>query len=160
MNKYQLILAVFALIFGVVMFSFANANAKSAEENQQEGEAFLAANGKKPGIVTTATGLQYEVLTQGAGAKPSATDSVTVHYRGTTLDGNEFDSSYGRGTPATFPLNHVIAGWTEGLQLMPEGSKYRLFLPANLAYGARGSRPSIGPNATLIFEVELLKIEK
>jgi FKBP-type peptidyl-prolyl cis-trans isomerase FkpA len=104
--------------------------------------------------------LQYEVLRQGTGPKPQATDEVTVHYRGTTIDGKEFDSSYRRGAPTTFPLNRVIAGWTEGLQLMPEGSKYRLFIPSKLAYGNRGQGPDIGPNATLIFDVELIKIEK
>ncbi|MGR8935869.1 MAG: FKBP-type peptidyl-prolyl cis-trans isomerase [Gammaproteobacteria bacterium] len=140
------------------MFSFANA--KSPEENKREGELFLIDNAKKSGVVTTASGLQYEVLTQGSGSKPTATDNVTVHYRGTTIDGKEFDSSYSRGAPATFPLNRVIAGWTEGLQLMPEGSKYRLFIPSDLAYGERGAGPDIGPNSTLIFDVELIKIEK
>lgn len=159
MRKFpHLFIPVFTIILGITMFSFANA--KSPGENKQEGEAFLAANGKKPGIVTTSSGLQYQVLSQGAGAKPSATDEVTVHYRGTTIDGREFDSSYARGAPATFPLNRVIAGWTEGLQLMPEGSKYRLFIPSDLAYGSRGAGPDIGPNATLIFDVELIKIEK
>jgi FKBP-type peptidyl-prolyl cis-trans isomerase len=104
--------------------------------------------------------LQYQVLTKGTGASPSATDHVTVHYRGTTINGNEFDSSYARKQPATFPLNGVIAGWTEGLQLMKEGAKYRFFIPPNLAYGRRGAGRAIGPNATLIFEVELLKISK
>jgi FKBP-type peptidyl-prolyl cis-trans isomerase len=159
MRKFpHLFIPVFTIILGITMFSFANA--KSPQENKQEGEAYLAANAKKTGIVTTASGLQYEVLTQGSGAKPAATDNVTVHYRGTTIDGKEFDSSYSRGAPATFPLNRVIAGWTEGLQLMPEGSKYRLFIPSGLAYGISGAGPDIGPNATLIFDVELIKIEK
>lgn len=158
MRKFpHLFIPVFAIILGITMFSFANA--KSPEENKREGELFLIGNAKKPGIVTTGSGLQYEVLTQGTGPKPAEADNVTVHYRGTTIDGKEFDSSYSRGAPATFPLNRVIAGWTEGLQLMPEGSKYRLFIPSDLAYGERGAGPDIGPNATLIFDVELIKIE-
>jgi len=139
------------------MFSFASA--KSAEENKAEGTAFLAENAQKKGIVTTASGLQYEVLKPGDGAKPTATSQVTVHYKGTTLGGNEFDSSYKRGMPATFPLNRVIPGWTEGLQLMQEGAKYRFYIPADLAYGERGAGRDIGPNATLIFDVELLKVD-
>lgn len=159
MRKFpHLFIPVFAIILGITMHSLASA--KSPMENKQEGAAFLATNAKKPGVMTAASGLQYQVLTQGSGAKPSATDNVTVHYRGTTIDGKEFDSSYSRGAPATFPLNRVIAGWTEGLQLMPEGSKYRLFIPSNLAYGEQGAGPDIGPNATLIFDVELIKIEK
>jgi len=128
------------------------------EKNRVEGEKFLAENGKKEGVVTTASGLQYEVLKAADGPKPKATDTVTVHYRGTLIDGTEFDSSYTRGQPATFPLNGVIKGWTEGLQLMSVGSKYRFVLPADLAYGAQGAGPRIGPNSTLIFEVELLGI--
>ncbi|PPC91594.1 MAG: peptidylprolyl isomerase [Methylobacter sp.] len=134
------------------------ANATSPEENKQAGMAFLADNAKKPNIVTTATGLQYEVLTPGEGKSPSATDNVTVHYQGTTIDGKEFDSSYSRNQPATFPLNRVIPGWTEGLQLMKEGAKYRFFIPSELAYGAHGAGP-IAPNATLIFDVELIKVQ-
>lgn len=136
---------------------FSMANATTPAENKAAGETFLAENAKKPGIVTTASGLQYQVLTEGTGASPSSTDNVTVHYKGTTLDGKEFDSSYSRGAPATFPLNRVIAGWTEGLQLMKEGGKTRLFIPSNLAYGERGAGRDIGPNAALIFEVELIK---
>lgn len=136
---------------------FSMANATTPAENKAAGEAFLAENAKKPGIVTTASGLQYQVITEGTGATPSATDNVTVHYKGTTLDGKEFDSSYGRGAPATFPLNRVIAGWTEGLQLMKEGGKSRLFIPSNLAYGERGAGRDIGPNSALIFDVELIK---
>lgn len=136
------------------------ANAATPEENKVAGAAFLAENTKKANIVTTATGLQYEVLTKGTGAKsPSATDEVTVHYKGTTLDGKEFDSSYSRGEPATFPLNRVIAGWTEGVQLMKEGDKYRFYIPSDLAYGSRGAGRDIGPNAALIFDVELIKIQ-
>ncbi|MGZ4959983.1 MAG: FKBP-type peptidyl-prolyl cis-trans isomerase [Methylomonas sp.] len=136
---------------------FSMANATTPAENKAAGEAFLAENAKKPGVVTTASGLQYQVITEGTGATPSATDNVTVHYQGTTIDGKEFDSSYKRGAPATFPLNRVIAGWTEGLQLMKEGGKSRLFIPSNLAYGERGAGRDIGPNSALIFDVELIK---
>ncbi|MGR9051194.1 MAG: FKBP-type peptidyl-prolyl cis-trans isomerase [Gammaproteobacteria bacterium] len=139
------------------MFSIANAT--SPEENMAKGGAFLAENAKKPGVVTTASGLQYEVIQEGTGASPNASDSVTVHYRGTTIDGSEFDSSYSRGAPATFPLNRVIAGWTEGVQLMKEGAKYRFYIPSNLAYGTRGAGRKIGPNATLIFDIELIKVQ-
>lgn len=128
--------------------------------NRSEGDAYRESNGQRPEVTTTASGLQYEVLTQGSGPKPIATDRVRVHYRGTLIDGTEFDSSYRRGSPATFPLNRVISGWTEALQLMSVGSKYRVVLPPDLAYGPRGAPPDIGPNATLIFEVELLGIER
>lgn len=154
----QVLLIVTVLLIGFTMFSMANAT--TPEENKAAGIAFLAENSKKPNIVTTATGLQYEVLTAGTGsASPSATDNVTVHYKGTTLDGKEFDSSYSRGEPATFPLNRVIAGWTEGVQLMKEGAKYRFYIPSELAYGAQGAGRAIGPNAALIFDVELIKIQ-
>lgn len=133
---------------------------KKASEGRKAGEAFLAANAKKAGVTTTASGLQYEVIKMGEGPKPAATDKVTVHYHGTLTDGTVFDSSVERGQPATFPLNGVIAGWTEALQLMPVGSKFRIFLPSDLAYGERGAGQMIGPHATLIFEVELLKIEQ
>ncbi|MDT4331953.1 FKBP-type peptidyl-prolyl cis-trans isomerase [Methylomonas sp. MED-D] len=136
---------------------FSMANATTPAENLAAGEAFLAENAKKPGIVTTASGLQYQVVTEGSGAQPGPTDNVTVHYQGTTIDGKEFDSSYKRGAPASFPLNRVIPGWTEGLQLMKEGAKYRLFIPAKLAYGERGAGRDIGPNSALIFDVELIK---
>lgn len=132
----------------------------AAAKNQQEGEAFLAENGKRQGVVTTASGLQYEVLTEGKGAKPKETDTVTVHYTGKLIDGTEFDSSIKRNEPATFALNAVIPGWIEGLQLMPVGSKWKLYIPAGLAYGPGGTGGPIGPNATLIFEVELLKVEE
>ncbi len=125
----------------------------------ETGADFLAQNAKKQGITVTDSGLQYEVIQSGEGLSPSRTDRVTVHYRGTLVDGREFDSSYKRGKPATFPLNRVITGWTEGLQLMKEGDKWRLFIPSNLGYGSRGAGDLIGPNETLIFEVELLKIE-
>lgn len=123
------------------------------------GEAFLEQNSKKEGVVVTASGLQYLVLRKGEGRKPGPTDRVTVHYRGTLIDGTEFDSSHKRGQPATFGLNQVIRGWTEGLQLMRVGGKHRLFIPSNLAYGKRGAGNLIGPDETLIFDVELLAIE-
>jgi FKBP-type peptidyl-prolyl cis-trans isomerase len=153
----QVLLIVTVLLIGFTMFSMANAT--TPEENKAAGTAFLAENAKKPNIVTTASGLQYEVLTAGTGtASPSATANVTVHYKGTTLDGKEFDSSYSRGAPASFPLNRVIAGWTEGVQLMKEGAKYRFYIPSELAYGEQGAGP-IAPNSTLIFDVELIKIQ-
>jgi len=131
---------------------------EAAEKNKTEGTAFLAKNKSKSGVKTTATGLQYEVEKEGTGPKPKATDTVKVNYLGTKIDGTKFDSSYDRGQPATFPLNGVIKGWSEGLQLMPVGSKYKFYVPADLAYGENAPGP-IGPNATLIFEVELLGIE-
>ena len=138
---------------------FSMANATSPAENKAEGAAFLVENAKKVNIVTTASGLQYEILTPGTGTtSPAATSNVTVHYKGTTLDGKEFDSSYSRGEPTSFPLNRVIAGWTEGLQLMTVGAKYRFYIPSDLAYGSQGAGP-ISPNATLIFDVELLDIK-
>ena len=127
--------------------------------NKKEGEDFLAANKSKEGVVTLPSGLQYKILKEGTGPKPSATDSVVCNYRGTLINGTEFDSSYKRGQPATFPVNGVIKGWTEALQLMPVGSKWQLFIPPDLAYGQRGAGADIGPNATLIFEVELLSIQ-
>ncbi|MGE5172664.1 MAG: FKBP-type peptidyl-prolyl cis-trans isomerase [Betaproteobacteria bacterium] len=129
-----------------------------AEKNKKEGDAFLAENKKKGGVKTLPSGLQYKVIKEGKGASPKETDTVTVHYRGTLIDGTEFDSSYKRNEPATFQVNGVIKGWTEALQLMKEGAKWQLFIPANLAYGERGAGGVIGPNATLIFEVELIKI--
>jgi FKBP-type peptidyl-prolyl cis-trans isomerase FklB len=128
-------------------------------ENQRKGDAFLAENKAKPGVVTLPDGLQYKILTAGTGKKPAATDTVSVNYKGTLIDGTEFDSSYKRGQPAEFPVTGVIKGWTEALQLMPVGSKWQLVVPAALAYGERGAGPQIGPNATLIFEVELLSIK-
>ena len=132
---------------------------KLSEENKKAGENFLAENKNKEGVVTLESGLQYKKLTEGKGPQPSEADTVTVHYTGSLINGEVFDSSVERGQPATFPLNGVIAGWTEGLQLMPTGSKWRLFIPADLAYGSSGNR-SIGPNETLIFDVELLEIKK
>lgn len=130
------------------------------EVEKAKGRAFLAENGKKEGVITTSSGLQYKVITMGTGAKPTATDKVRVHYHGTTLDGEVFDSSVQRGETIAFPLNQVIKGWTEGLQLMPIGSKFIFYIPSDLAYGDRGAGPSIKPGATLIFEVELFEIEK
>ena len=124
-----------------------------------EGEAFLADNATKEGIVTLPSGLQYQVLQEGNGKSPKATDQVKCHYEGTLINGKVFDSSYRRGEPATFPLNGVIAGWTEGLQLMKEGAKYRFFIPFNLAYGTRGAGQDIPPYATLIFDVELIEVK-
>jgi len=131
----------------------------AGEANKKEGDSFLAANKTKEGIVTLPSGLEYKILTQGTGPKPAATDTVVCNYRGTLINGTEFDSSYKRGQPATFPVSGVIKGWTEALQLMPVGSKWQLFLPAELAYGERGPSPEIGPNSTLVFEVELLSIQ-
>jgi FKBP-type peptidyl-prolyl cis-trans isomerase len=131
---------------------------EEADKNEKEGEAFLAKNKDKPGVKVTASGLQYEVVKQGNGPKPKATDVVKVDYTGTKIDGTKFDSSVDRGQPATFALNQVVPGWTEGLQLMPTGSEYKLYVPSKLAYGERGPGP-IGPNATLIFDVKLISIE-
>ncbi|MGC1128011.1 MAG: FKBP-type peptidyl-prolyl cis-trans isomerase, partial [Candidatus Acidiferrales bacterium] len=132
---------------------------KLGDANMTEGQAFLDANKSKEGVVTLPSGLQYKILTAGTGPKPAAADSVICNYRGTLINGTEFDSSYKRGQPATFPVGGVIRGWTEALQLMPVGSKWQLFVPPDLAYGARGNGPSIGPNSTLVFEVELLSIK-
>ncbi len=131
----------------------------AGEKNRIDGEAFLAANKNKEGVKVTASGLQYKVLKMGSGPKPKADQTVTVHYRGTLIDGTEFDSSYKRGEPATFGVGQVIGGWTEALQLMPEGSKWELYIPSNLAYGDRGAGPTIQAGATLIFEVELLSVK-
>jgi FKBP-type peptidyl-prolyl cis-trans isomerase len=128
------------------------------EKNKTEGEAFLAKNKTRPGVKTTASGLQYEVLKQGTGPTAKATDTVTVNYKGTLMDGTTFDSSYDRGQPATFVLNQVIPGWTEGVQLMNVGSKYKFYIPSALGYGDRGAGNVIGPNAPLVFEVELVSI--
>ncbi len=126
--------------------------------NVEAGQKFLSENAKRSEVVTTSTGLQYEVLVEGKGNSPKETDKVTVHYHGTLIDGTVFDSSVDRGQPATFPVNGVIPGWVEALQLMKPGAKYKLFIPSDLAYGERGAGGSIGPNATLIFEVELISI--
>lgn len=137
---------------------FTKLNNKAQEANIGTGMKFLEENAKKEGVVTTATGLQYTIIAKGDGVQPKETDNVTVHYHGTLLDGTVFDSSVERGQPASFPVNGVIPGWVEALQLMNVGSKYKLFIPSNLAYGERGAGGAIGPNATLIFEVELISI--
>ena len=133
---------------------------KLGGNNKKEGEAFLAENKKKDGVKTLPSGLQYKVTKAGTGKKPKLTDTVMTHYRGTLIDGTEFDSSYRRGQPVSFPVTGVIPGWTEALQLMEEGAKWQLFIPPNLAYGERGAGRDIGPNATLIFEIELISIEE
>lgn len=135
------------------------AAAEAGKAAKAEGEAFLAENGKKEGIVTLPSGLQYQVLKDGNGKKPSATDQVVCHYEGTLIDGTVFDSSYQRNQPATFGLNQVIPGWTEGVQLMQEGAKYRFFIPYKLAYGERGAGAQIPPFATLVFDVELIEVK-
>jgi FKBP-type peptidyl-prolyl cis-trans isomerase FklB len=129
------------------------------EKNSKAGEAFLAANKKKDGVITLPSGLQYKILKAGNGAKPTASQTVKCNYRGTLIDGTEFDSSYKRGEPAEFPVGQVIKGWVEALQLMPVGSKWQLFIPSDLAYGPNGQGPVIGPNAVLIFDIELLSIK-
>ena len=135
------------------------AAAEAGKVAKAAGEAFLAENGKKDGVVTLPSGLQYQVLKEGDGKKPSATDQVVCHYEGTLIDGTVFDSSYQRNQPATFGLNQVIAGWTEGVQLMQEGAKYRFFIPYNLAYGERGAGAQIPPFAALVFDVELIEVK-
>ena len=132
---------------------------EQAADNLKAGQEFLEANTNKPGVATLPSGLQYEILKEGNGQKPSATSNVTCHYHGTLIDGTVFDSSVQRGQPATFPLNKVIKGWTEGLQLMATGSKWRFFIPPQLAYGDRQVSAQIGPNSTLIFDVELLEVK-
>ena len=146
--------------FQATMEEKANAEAqKAASENSEKGKAYLAENAKKEGVKVTASGLQSEVIKEGTGKKPAATDTVSVHYEGTLINGQVFDSSIRRGQPVEFPLNRVIPGWTEGVQLMSVGSKYRFVIPSNLAYGEHGAGGAIGPNETLIFEVELLDIK-
>lgn len=139
---------------------FTQLQEKSSEKAISEGKVFLETNGKRPEVTTLKSGLQYEVLTEGKGAQPKASDKVKVHYHGTLIDGTVFDSSVRRGEPATFGVTQVIAGWVEALQLMPVGSKWKLFIPSNLAYGAQGAGQHIGPHTTLVFEVELLDIVK
>ena len=127
--------------------------------NLEQGQAFLKANASKTGVHTTPSGLQYKIITEGHGKSPKATDSVLVNYRGTTIDGTEFDSSYKRNEPISFPLNGVIPGWTEGVQLIKEGGKIQLYIPSNLAYGSRGAGGVIAPDSTLVFDIELLKVQ-
>lgn len=131
---------------------------QKTQEQMEEQEKFLAENAKREGVVTTPSGLQYEILQEGTGEKPGPTTRVTVHYEGSLSNGNVFDSSYKRGQPATFGVNQVIAGWTEAMQMMPVGSKWRLFIPSELGYGSRGAGDSIPPNSALIFDVELLSM--
>lgn len=135
------------------------ADAEVATKNLEEGEEFLAENKKREGVKTLPSGLQYEVIEAGDGKSPEATDTVVTNYKGTLIDGTEFDSSYKRGKPATFPVNGVIKGWTEVLQLMKTGAKWKVYVPSDLAYGNRGAGPLIGPNSTLIFEIELLEVK-
>jgi FKBP-type peptidyl-prolyl cis-trans isomerase FklB len=144
--------------FGVISARMQEAESAKAQVAAATGEAFLAENAKKAGVTVTASGLQYEVLNAGSGAKPGRSDKVRTHYHGTLIDGTVFDSSYNRGQPAEFPVSGVIAGWTEALQLMPVGAKYRLYIPHNLAYGERGAGGAIKPFSALIFDVELLDI--
>lgn len=142
----------------IVQSHMQKAAAEKGAEAREAGENFLAENGARSEVTTTASGLQYEIIKPGNGIRPTATSNVTVHYHGTLIDGTVFDSSVDRGEPTSFPLNRVIAGWTEGVQLMPLGAKYRFFIPYNLAYGEQGSRGAIPPYAALIFEVELISI--
>jgi FKBP-type peptidyl-prolyl cis-trans isomerase FklB len=134
--------------------------AQMAQENKQQGDDFLASNKQKDGVVSLPSGLQYKIIKTGSGSKPTLFDNVTIHYKGTFIDGRVFDSSLERGEPATFPLNKLIAGWSEALQLMQIGDKWQLFVPSYLAYGEHGYGPEIGPNTTLVFEVELLGINQ
>jgi FKBP-type peptidyl-prolyl cis-trans isomerase FklB len=166
MRNYVLILdmkktarTAVTLFAAVVMLAVGALAHDAGSDNKKEGAAFLAANKSKPGVVALRSGLQYKIIKQGNGRKPSAVDTVECNYRGTLINGKEFDSSYKRGQTATFPVRGVIPGWTEVLQLMPIGSKYQVFIPSDLAYGARGAGPDIGPNATLIFEIELVSIK-
>jgi FKBP-type peptidyl-prolyl cis-trans isomerase FklB len=142
-----------------LMAKKAEAMQKISEKNKADGEKFLAENAKKEGVKSLPSGLQYREITSGNGKSPTAADTVTTHYKGTLIDGTEFDSSYKRGEPATFPVSGVIPGWTEALQLMKEGAKWQLFVPSNLAYGEQGAGREIGPNAALIFEVELISVK-
>jgi FKBP-type peptidyl-prolyl cis-trans isomerase FklB len=145
--------------FQVIQTRLKEQESKNEDSMAAEGVAFLEQNAIRDGVTVTTTGLQYEVITMGDGPKPSATDTVSTHYRGTLINGTEFDSSYSRNAPTEFPVNGVIAGWTEALQLMPVGSKWKLFIPHNLAYGARGAGGAIGPYQALVFEIELLAIK-
>ena len=157
-NKDSLLLDEAAAMQTIQSYLQAGA-AQKGQGNEIAGKKFLEENKSKPGVITLASGLQYMILKEGTGPKPKLTDKVTTHYHGTLIDGKVFDSSVERGQPASFPVNGVIAGWTEALQLMPVGSKWKLFIPSQLAYGERGAGQMIGPNATLIFEVELLSID-
>ncbi len=153
----KIIAALVVLVVGFLVFQ--QYKARGNEEQRQKSDRFLAENSQKPGVVTTASGLQYKVIKQGEGDRPSIHSKVTVHYKGMLPDNTVFDSSYQRGEPATFPLNAVIKGWTEGLQLMQEGGHYIFYIPAELAYGEKGAGKVIPPNSALIFEVELLNVQ-
>lgn len=156
MRRILVFVLVVMVLVGISMAAACSGSARPSEYDMSA--AYLATNRAKPGVVVTPSGLQYRVITVGTGRKPYASDQVTVHYRGTLVDGTEFDSSIRRNEPATFPVGGVISGWIEALQMMPEGSKWELVIPANLAYGSRGAGGAIPPDATLIFEVELIKI--
>ncbi len=148
-----------AVVQSVQQKMIANIKA-SAEKNLKAGQAYLEANKKKQGVKTTSSGLQYKIIKEGSGKKPTIDDNVTVNYRGTLISGKEFDSSYSRNKPSTFPVSGVVQGWQEALPMMKEGAKWQIFVPADLAYGMRGAPPNIGPNETLIFEIELLSVNK
>ncbi len=150
---------VVAALFAAITFITNPTHLMAQSSNLEKGEAFLKENASKPGVHTTPSGLQYKIITEGTGKKPTVTDTVLVNYRGATIDGVEFDSSYKRNAPISFPLNGVIPGWTEGVQLIKEGGKIQLFIPSNLAYGSRGAGGVIPPDATLVFDVELLKVD-
>lgn len=152
--------SLIALGLGMCLHAYAEPQQSVETKNKMTGDAFLAANRNKPGVITLADGLQYKILEEGHGPKPTINDVVTVHYAGHLVDGTEFDSSYKRGEPISFPVSGVIDGWTEALQLMPTGSTWELYIPANLAYGERGAPPAIGPNETLIFKVNLIDVKK
>ena len=156
--KYLLLFTILGT--GLISFSQEKSTPKKEKSELQSGKDFFAENSKRKDVVTLASGLQYEIITEGNGPKPGPTDKVKTHYHGTLLNGTVFDSSVERGTPLSFPVNRVIKGWTEALQLMPVGSKWKLYIPSHLAYGERGAGAKIKPNAALIFEVELLDIEK
>ncbi len=156
--KNRLLILMAVLLVAAVVWILKNQNSGETVEPMEAGKKFLEENAKKDGITTTATGLQYEVLREGTGPKPGATSTVEVHYEGRLLSGKVFDSSYQRKETISFPLNGVIPGWTEGLQLMATGAKYRLYIPSELAYGSRGAGADIPPNAALIFDVELISI--
>ncbi len=155
--SHYLPIALLLLLFGGFTLLTVT-NSSSGEANRIAGETFLANNSKQEGVNTTSSGLQYKILATGNGERPAASDKVTVHYQGSTLDGDIFDSSYSRGHPLTISLSNVISGWTEGLQLMRTGAKYRLFIPSELAYGSQGAGADIEPDATLLFDVELIRI--
>lgn len=150
---------LFRILSAVALTIAVSSSPLAAQTAAEKGEQYLAENAKKEGVKVTPSGLQYKVLTEGTGKSPKATDTVLVHYRGTLIDGTEFDSSYKRNQPISFPLNQVIPGWTEGVQLMKEGAKYQFTIPSKLAYGSRGAGGVIGPDETLIFDVELLKVQ-